>query len=414
MNKAASSPQMLKARHKPIKIHKPKNEIIETSNTRAATANLPPPSSNSYIRTTTLPRLFKEKFFSKYNHSSTSSTLDSTISNISNSRHSPLTCSNVSVCNNNIPTINSNINNSQSSSITNSSVCSATSSTSELNKCLVEPEDTTGYSARTANLRHLHSKQLQSLKKYVEKFLKAIKYLEQIILKKKYEIIASSITAILETVLDIYNAIQSFDTPVAKIATRTRHASLMTNSKTFKLCRVRVNKSLANLIKWSDSILFLNSATADTNELFSEKSLYDSARALISELNRSIKHLVKYLKKFFVSQEIWSEQYMDADVQESIRTLPINSNFSLSSSSMSSLDDRPNELEKLVVAQPSRSAVSSPLKSKVESVGSVDSAQLASAPVETIVTKTVDETNAVQITHTTVKSTSNLLLKRVV
>jgi len=81
---------------------------------------------------------------------------------------------------------------------------------------------------------------------------------------------------------------------------------------------------------------------------------------------------------------------------------------------MSSLDDRPNELEKLVVAQPSRSAVSSPLKSKVESVGSVDSAQLASAPVETIVTKTVDETNAVQITHTTVKSTSNLLLKRVV
>ncbi len=402
MNEATSSPQVSQTCRKQIKIPKNKSQNSEISK-ETRIANVKPQVSNSYIRTTTFPRLFKGKFFSKYNQSSTSSTLDSTASNISN--QSPTTRSNMSVSTG--KNIIKNHNNSQSSSITNSSVCSATSSTSELNKLYNETESTVNsVNTMVTSLRNIHSKQLHSLNKYVEKFSKAIKYLDQIILKKKYEIIASSITAILEAVLDIYNVIQSFEMHVGANH-KTRQASFITSSKKFNLNRMHINKSLANLIKWSDSILFLNSVAADTNELLSEKSLYDSARSLISELNGAIKHMVKYLKKLFVSQEIWSERHMDADVQMSILTLPINADMCLSSSSTSSFEDGSKKQEKLPEVLLNNSVLTSPLQTQISSVTNKDFTK-----VKTSVTKTVDNTNAVNITHTTVKSTSKWDLQK--
>ena len=82
-----------------------------------------------------------------------------------------------------------------------------------------------------------------------------------IILKKKYEIIASSITAILESILDVYNVIQSFNASFTSEGSNVKGGSLLANSSAFKVCRSRINKSLASLIKWSDSILFLNATS---------------------------------------------------------------------------------------------------------------------------------------------------------
>ena len=191
----------------------------------------------------------------------------------------------------------------------------------------------------------MHTKQLYELNKCVDKFSKAIKYLEQIILKKKYEIIASSITAILETVLDMYNVIQAFDTSIItrnnlKIKTNT---NLITNSSSFRAYRTRINGSLANLIKWSDSILFLNS-TATNSELFNETQLHESAKRLISQLNKSIKILVKHLNKFFQCQEAWMDQFIDVNIPMDLSRLLPDTRLDVSlssSSSTSSLNNCP-------------------------------------------------------------------------
>lgn len=196
--------------------------------------------SSSFIRTSTLPRRFKEKFLNKYTHSSSTGA-----TTCNPSQHlSPSAYSTTSV-------------NSQSSSVSNSSSCSTSSSASELAK----KAEIAG-SNRNSHLKHMHIRQLQNLNIYVEKFSKAIKYLEQVILKKKYEIIASSITAILETILDIYNVIQSFDASIISRNTlKFKSTNLIMTSSSFESCRSKINRSLASLIKWSDSILFLNSTS---------------------------------------------------------------------------------------------------------------------------------------------------------
>ncbi|RNA20609.1 rap guanine nucleotide exchange factor 1-like isoform X5 [Brachionus plicatilis] len=76
------------------------------------------------------------------------------------------------------------------------------------------------------------------LTKSVDSLLKSIKYLEQILLKKKYELISSISTAILECVLEIYNLIK-----------------LMENNGESTRLKLQLNTSLANFIKWSDSVL---------------------------------------------------------------------------------------------------------------------------------------------------------------
>ena len=194
--------------------------------------------SHLFIQTATLPRRFREKFLTKYNQSPTR-TAENPHNNMSS------TMSTITTIGRSIMSVNS-----QSSTTSSSSSCeSASSSLSEKTTCL----------------KSMHSKQLEVLNKFVDKFLKAINYLEQIILKNKYEIIASSITAILEAVLDIYNVIQSFGgssmITTENNTVKTSNNNLITSSSSFKAYRSKINVSLANLIKWSDSILFLNSTS---------------------------------------------------------------------------------------------------------------------------------------------------------
>lgn len=178
--------------------------------------NLTNKLSNSFIRTATLPRRFKEKFLNK-----------------------------------NLPQ--------------DQSIQSITSQHS--NDCNEQQQQQTQ--------QQQSNEMICNLNKLLNKYFKTIKYLEQIINKKKYEIIASSTTATLESVLDIYNLIITFN---------------LSSDDLFKQCRNKINKSLASLIKWSDSILL----TLDCNA--NDLSIETTASKLIKHLNKSIKNLIKYLR----------------------------------------------------------------------------------------------------------------------
>ena len=375
-------------------------------------ANPKSTASNAFTRTSTLPRRFKEKFMGKHN----TSTLSNCVSpkNVGLSNLAPSIYSNISV-------------NSQSSSISNSSSCSSSSSGSTKYCQHQIPEN------KVSKLKLVHTEHMLSVGKFVDKFLKSLKYLEQIIVKKKYEIIASAITAILEAVLDIYTVIQSFD--LANTATNKfnmRYSHLIMSSSSFKSCRTRTNTSLANLIKWSDAILFLNApnnacnaSSSSSSELFNETHLIESAQALMSQLNKSIRQLVKYLKKFFHSQQLWTEQHMDVDLDKFDASLlgtdrPIASGMCLdlsSASSTSSLNEEETCVGRLPAGQSDKlgshlsslfnlSDISSVRSSVKEAEPTLVGVSPLLTPVETTTVKTVDDNNCVKITHTTVKSTS--------
>lgn len=407
----ASLPRII---NKPLKLITKNRSEDNNKNKQQQESKSPSSNSNSFIRTSTLPRRFKEKFLSKYSNS-TRAFESSEQTPTNNSHHmKPSTFSTMSV-------------NSQSSSISNSSSCSASSSASELTKTNLKlnntppsnatPNITTNNNSSSSSLKFMHTKQLHDLNKCVDKFSKAIKYLEQIILKKKYEIIASSITAILETVLDIYNVIQAFDTSIVTNKSTLRIKSstnLNINSSSFKTYRTRINGSLANMIKWSDSILFLNS-TANSSELFNETKLHESAKRLINQLNKSIRRLVKYLNTFFQSQESWMDQFIDVDVPMDIsRILPdtkLDVSCSTTSSSTSSLNNSKevDHVDQVVKEAAPALEISdkedhSHNDRKDSMIGEAANSDVA---MTTNTVRTVDEKNGdVQITQTTTKTTS--------
>ena len=109
------------------------------------------------------------------------------------------------------------------------------------------------------------------LNKLVDKFHKSLKYLEQVIVKNKPEIIPTSTTAVLESVIDIFNFIQSI-------------------SK--NLIKSKVNLSLANLVKWSDQVLFYTMKSETQIELMDQGLKY------ISELKKAVKLMSKSSRKF--------------------------------------------------------------------------------------------------------------------
>lgn len=178
------------------------------------------------------------------------------------------------------------------------------------------------------------------------------------------------------------------------------------------------------MIKWSDSILFLNS-TANSSELFNETKLHESAKRLINQLAKSIRLLVKYLNKFFQSQESWIDQFIDVDVpMDMSRILPdakLDVSCSTTSSSTSSLNnskeaDHVDQGVKEVLEISDKkddmnndrkdSMIGGAVNSDVASL----SLQLNNEAMTTNTVRTVDEKNGdVQITQTTTKTTSKRL-----
>ena len=117
------------------------------------------------------------------------------------------------------------------------------------------------------------------LTKSVDSLLKSVQYLEQILLKKKYEIISSISTAILECILEIYNLIK-----------------LIENTAESTRLKLQLNTNLANFIKWSDSILsFLGQQEYESKDEFVQ--LTKKSAPLTQSLLGSVQNLVDYVRQ---------------------------------------------------------------------------------------------------------------------
>lgn len=117
------------------------------------------------------------------------------------------------------------------------------------------------------------------LTKSVDSLLKSVKYLEQILLKKKYEIISSISTAILECILEIYNLIK-----------------LIENTSESTRLKLQLNTDLANFIKWSDSVLcFLGQKEFETKSEFEQ--LTKKSGSLTQNLLTSVQNLVDFVRQ---------------------------------------------------------------------------------------------------------------------
>ena len=89
------------------------------------------------------------------------------------------------------------------------------------------------------------------LTRHIAALVKSLRYLEQIVRKEKYEILGSVVTAIFESVLDLYNQIRSSSSPTYSSG----------------VLKVSVNEALAALVEWSDRILLRDLATVTEDQV---------------------------------------------------------------------------------------------------------------------------------------------------
>lgn len=113
------------------------------------------------------------------------------------------------------------------------------------------------------------------------------------------------------------------------------------------------------------------------------------------------------MRKFFTTKEIWCDHHIDANIDDNTKLIPdTNLNVSTSSSTSSINDNNSNLLmDRQDCTTNSDTIKNSRLAS--ESSTSSNYIQFSQAPVITNTVKTIDVNNGVEITHTTVKSTSN-------
>ena len=259
------------------------NSINSTTNTKkpadtnSSSSNLSNKLAYSFNRTATLPKRFKEKFLNK-----------STIINQAPNSNKNTLYSSASV-------------DSQTSSISSTSTSSSSSTSSSntsTNSSSPKHVVNTNPSSSNAYL-YKYKEQLNNLNKYVENFLKSIKYLEQIIKKKKFEIVSNSATAILESILDVYNLIQSFDPHNSILSKKddTNSKSSSVSKTEFNYHKSRINLCLANLIKWSDGILY--SFNFNTSDFVNNCSGNELDKSLTNELIKSINEFVEFFHKHY-------------------------------------------------------------------------------------------------------------------
>jgi hypothetical protein len=139
---------------------------------------------------------------------------------------------------------------------------------------------------------------IASLDKALNNFTKSLKYLEQVINKKKLEIFPSSSTAVLESIMDIYSLIITFEQKGLINFT----LCLSDRNKSLKSNRLVCNQCLANLIKWSDSYVLPAIRSLSGNKKDEEKKFdpleIDTSKSnkIMHELSKSINDLVKLIK----------------------------------------------------------------------------------------------------------------------
>jgi hypothetical protein len=117
-------------------------------------------------------------------------------------------------------------------------------------------------------------KQKKRLEKCLIEVLKSLKYLSQVINKKKYEIVANSTTFVLESILDVYNILMQKENDDCSSC----DDDLIVSS------RLKVNQSLANLIKNVDRLLL--------SDYQHEIDLENTLDSLICQLKQEILDLI--------------------------------------------------------------------------------------------------------------------------
>ncbi len=147
------------------------------------------------------------------------------------------------------------------------SAAAATTSTSSLSSQHNQHSSTSNPKLNDTN----KELQLKSLNKLVGSCLKSLKYIEQLVSKGKYEILATAATHLIESLLDVYNLVKTF--------------KLNLNTKTNHHHRHRdmfhtVNVALAKLVKWCDEQKYGDIETA--NEL--NKKLTECLLKLVESL----------------------------------------------------------------------------------------------------------------------------------
>ncbi|CAF0874957.1 unnamed protein product [Brachionus calyciflorus] len=173
------------------------------------------------------------------------------------------------------------------------------------------------------------------LTKSIDSLNKSIKYLDNVVLKKKYEIISSISTAILECILEIYNLIK-----------------LIENSKESTRLKLELNTSLANFIKWSDSILCFTSVKdyenkADFLELIKKSGL------LSQHLLTSVQNLINYVQKKSdlniqnVKTRSLSSSSTSTKIEPSKITININEDNTISKTIETKLDENQVQISTL-------------------------------------------------------------------
>lgn len=228
----------------------------------------------------TLPRL-KKKFLKNplLNNSATSNSLDAN--------------NNTSQCASSKENASLNESELESKSIESLALSSPNSpSTKKANSTTSDNLATSmNYSITSENDSQKTDKQKKRLEKCLLEVTKALKYLEQVISKNKFEIIANSSTMVLECVLDIYN-ILVYKEELENCNTIRSTFKFDSQPREFNEKRIQVNQSLAELIKYSDRLILLsiNSKLTENDSIIDTLKL--NLTNLIKQLTNEILDLI--------------------------------------------------------------------------------------------------------------------------
>lgn len=147
------------------------------------------------------------------------------------------------------------------------------------------------------------------ISKLIDGLFKSLKYLQVVISKSKYEIIPWSCSAVLDSLVDVYNQLK-----------------VKSDSSMLNFIKTNINLCVARLIEWSDEVLIFNQ-TSKWDDL---KSFLNKSKLIIANLERSIGHLRDFLAKKIHSVELTDEKKNPADELKSPKKLVKSYSFSSS------------------------------------------------------------------------------------
>lgn len=137
---------------------------------------------------------------------------------------------------------------------------------------------------------------------HVDNLLRSVKYLEQIVLKNKYEIVGSTVTAILESVVDLYNQIRSFGAASTSLSQTNAYynSQLVEYSGQLHAFKSNINQTLADLVKWSDQMFLY--AVDKTNQTVIDARVQENSSNQLNKILVTFLKSINDLVDFYKSQ----------------------------------------------------------------------------------------------------------------